>query len=73
MKYLCESSLDFGIRSGGLGSSSAKDVVVSMSAFDDVVFSPEDETVLIGAGKHGVMLIGNWRMWLQDMLAGDMF
>ena len=51
MKYLCESSLDFGIRSGGLGSSSAKDVVVSMSAFDDVVFSPEDETVLIGAGQ----------------------
>jgi len=51
VKYLCESSLDFGIRSGGLGSSSAKDVGVSMSAFDNVVFNPEDETVLIGAGQ----------------------
>jgi FAD/FMN-containing dehydrogenase len=51
LKYLSESTLDFSIRSGGLGSSSAKDVVVSMTAFNEVVFNPEDETVLVGAGQ----------------------
>lgn len=51
VQYLCKSTLDFSIRSGGLGSSSAKDVVVSMTAFNKVVFNPEDETVLVGAGQ----------------------
>jgi cysteine desulfurase len=51
VQYLYESTLNFSIRSGGLGSSSAKDVVVSMTAFNEVVFNPEDETVLVGAGQ----------------------
>lgn len=51
VQYLCESTLDFGIRSGGLGSSSAKDIVISMTAFNEVVFNAEDETVLVGAGQ----------------------
>jgi len=51
VKYLCDSTLDFGVRSGGLGSSSARDVVVSMSAFNEVVFNAEDETALVGAGQ----------------------
>jgi FAD/FMN-containing dehydrogenase len=51
LQYLCNSSLDFSIRSGGLGSSSAKDAVVSMTAFSEVVFNPEEETVLVGAGQ----------------------
>jgi FAD/FMN-containing dehydrogenase len=51
LKYLSESTLDFSIRSGELGSSSAKDVIVSMTAFSEVVFNPEDETVLVGGGQ----------------------
>lgn len=51
VQYLYESSLDFSIRSGGLGSSSTRDVVVSMTAFNEVVFNPEDETALVGAGQ----------------------
>jgi FAD/FMN-containing dehydrogenase len=51
LQYLCNSTLDFSIRSGGLGSSSAKDAVVSMTAFSEVVFNPEEETVLVGAGQ----------------------
>jgi FAD/FMN-containing dehydrogenase len=51
LQNLCNSTLDFSIRSGGLGSSSAKDVVVSMTAFNEVVFNLEDETVLVGAGQ----------------------
>jgi FAD/FMN-containing dehydrogenase len=51
LQYLCNSTLDFSIRSSELGSSSAKDAVVSMSTFSEVVFNPEDETVLVGAGQ----------------------
>lgn len=51
LKYLSESILDFGIRSSGIGSSSAKDVVVSMTAFNEVLFNREDETVFVGAGQ----------------------
>ncbi|GME66435.1 FAD linked oxidase [Neofusicoccum parvum] len=49
--YLYESGLDFAIRCGGIGSSSAKDVVVSMKAFDSFQYSAEDHTVIFGAGS----------------------
>ncbi|EON68665.1 hypothetical protein W97_07923 [Coniosporium apollinis CBS 100218] len=51
LKYLSNSELDFAIRSGGCGSSSAKDVILSMSAFNDFTFNAEEETVLVGAGQ----------------------
>jgi FAD/FMN-containing dehydrogenase len=51
VRYLSESALDFSIRSSGAGSSSAKDVVVSLNAFNEVVFNRDDETVLVGAGQ----------------------
>jgi cysteine desulfurase len=51
VKYLCRSTLDFGVRSGGVGSSSGKDVVLSMTAFDDFIFDTDSETVILGAGQ----------------------
>jgi hypothetical protein len=68
LQYLCNSTLDFSIRSGGLGSSSAKDAVISMTAFSEVVFNIEDETVLVGAGQTWARLIESWQTWLQNML-----
>jgi len=43
--------LDFGIRSGGIGSSSAKDILISLSAFDELSFDAKTETITIGAGQ----------------------
>src|SRR6187402_1985820 len=51
LTYLCESDLDFGVRSGGAGSSSGKDVVLSLAAFDELRFDAASETVVIGAGQ----------------------
>jgi|SRR5882757_6223103 cysteine desulfurase len=51
VEYLCSSTLDFGVRSGGVGSSSGKDVVLSMTAFNDFNFDPDSETVVLGAGQ----------------------
>jgi FAD/FMN-containing dehydrogenase len=49
--YLNGSSLDYGIRSGGIGSSSAKDVLISLAAFDDFEFDSQAESVTVGAGQ----------------------
>ncbi|KAB2580627.1 FAD-linked oxidoreductase afoF [Lasiodiplodia theobromae] len=49
--YLYESGLDFAIRCGGIGSSSAKDVVVSMKQFDSFKYNPDDHTIVVGAGQ----------------------
>ena len=52
LEYLnVEKALDYGIRSGGIGSSSAKDVLISLSAFDEFAFDQETETITIGAGQ----------------------
>ena len=51
VRYLCENSdLDFAVRSRGLGSSSAADVVLSLRAFADFEFDPARETADVGAG-----------------------
>ena len=53
VRYLCESNeLDFAVRSRGLGSSSATDVVLSLRAFTDFEFDPARETVDVGAGLN---------------------
>jgi FAD/FMN-containing dehydrogenase len=52
LTYLCESSdLDFAVRSGGIGSSSAEDVVLSINAFDSFEFDDETKVATIGAGQ----------------------
>ncbi|KAH8804465.1 FAD binding domain-containing protein [Xylogone sp. PMI_703] len=44
-------ALDVSVRSQGYGSGSAKDVLISMTAFDSFEYSLDDETVTIGAGQ----------------------
>ena len=51
LAYLSKSSLDFGVRSQGFGSSSAKDVLISMTRFDGFEFDRENEEVTVGAGQ----------------------
>lgn len=48
--YLCASDLDFAVRSRGLGSSSAADVVLSLRAFSDFVWDADREVAEVGAG-----------------------
>ena len=51
LAYLSKSPLEFGVRSQGFGSSSAKDVLISMTAFDRFGFDRENEIVTVGAGQ----------------------
>ncbi|RYP17094.1 hypothetical protein DL765_004713 [Monosporascus sp. GIB2] len=52
VKYLYGSDLDFAIRSRGLGSSSAEDVILSLRGFDEIKFDPAGEIVEVGAGLN---------------------
>ncbi|KAF1813612.1 FAD-binding domain-containing protein [Eremomyces bilateralis CBS 781.70] len=52
VKYLCDSDLEFAVRSTGTGDATAQDVVISLSAFDDVQFDEEKMEVLLGAGQE---------------------
>lgn len=49
--FLERSELDFAVRCAGMGSASAKDVLISMSAFDSFEFDEQSETITIGAGQ----------------------
>jgi FAD/FMN-containing dehydrogenase len=49
--YLSDLDLDFAVRSGGVGSSSGKDVVLSMTAFSELEWDSDSETVIVGAGQ----------------------
>ncbi|OQD91215.1 hypothetical protein PENSOL_c057G04362 [Penicillium solitum] len=49
--FLTHSDLDWAVRSTGVGSSSASDVLISLSAFDKFEYNAEDQTVVIGAGQ----------------------
>lgn len=51
LAYLSTTPLDFAVRSQGFGSSSAKDVLISMTAFDAFQFDRENEVVTVGAGQ----------------------
>lgn len=51
LAYLSSTQLDFAIRSQGFSSSSAKDVLISMTAFDGFEFDRENEVVTVGAGQ----------------------
>ena len=48
---LGDSELDFTVRCGGVGFASAKDVLISLGAFDGFEFQQESETITIGAGQ----------------------
>lgn len=43
--------MDFAARCGGCGSTSAKDVLISMAAFDGVRFDEAAKTVVVSAGQ----------------------
>lgn len=51
LAYLSQTPLDFAIRSQGFGSSSAKDVLISMTASDGFEFDREKEVVTVGVGQ----------------------
>ena len=49
--YLSSIDLEFSARSQGFGSASAKDVLISLTAFDEFSFDREQEVVTLGAGQ----------------------
>lgn len=51
LAVLNDNDLEFAIRCGGCGPASARDVLVSLSAFDKFEFDRANETVTIGAGQ----------------------
>jgi FAD/FMN-containing dehydrogenase len=52
--FLNNSDLDFVVRSLGFGSASAKDVLVSLKAFDDFEWDEEKKVVTLGVGQTWV-------------------
>jgi hypothetical protein len=51
LAFLNTTSLNFSIRSQGFGNASAKDVLISLTAFDEFSYDAENETVILGAGQ----------------------
>ncbi|KAI9926212.1 hypothetical protein ASPWEDRAFT_53453 [Aspergillus wentii DTO 134E9] len=51
LAHLYATNLDFAIYGHGFSSASAKDVVVNMSAFDNLHLDAQSESVIIGAGQ----------------------
>lgn len=62
VSFLADKDLDFRVRSKGYGSSSASDVLISLSAFDSFEFNREEEHVILGAG-------GSWNGYYENMQA----
>ena len=48
--FLAASDLDWAVRCQGIGDASAKDVLISLMAFNDFVFDAQSESIIIGAG-----------------------
>ncbi|KAH0363446.1 cysteine desulfurase, partial [Aureobasidium melanogenum] len=48
--FLTTSDLDWAVRCQGIGDASARDVLISLMAFDDFAFDAQNETIVIGAG-----------------------
>jgi FAD/FMN-containing dehydrogenase len=51
VRFLGSSDLDFKVRSAGFGSASARDVILSMTAFDRFDFDQEKEQLILGSGQ----------------------
>lgn len=60
VKFLSTTTLEYKVRSGGYGSSSATDVLISLSSFDDFESNEDEKYVILGAG-------GSWRSYYQRM------
>ena len=60
LAYLSKTELDLGVRSQGVGSASAKDVLISLTAFDGVEFDRPKEVVTLGAGQ-------SWGQYYEKM------
>ncbi|OAP62157.1 hypothetical protein AYL99_04360 [Fonsecaea erecta] len=60
LAHLSRTGLRLGIRSQGIGSASAKDVLISMTAFDDVDIDRQNEIVTVGAGQ-------SWGQYYEKM------
>jgi FAD binding domain len=58
--FLGKTDLDFKVRSHGYGNASAKDVLVSLTAFDEFEWDEEKKTVTLGAGA-------NWALYYEKM------
>ncbi|KAG9566968.1 cysteine desulfurase, partial [Aureobasidium melanogenum] len=48
--FLAPSDLDWAVRCQGIGDASAKDVLISLMAFDNFAFDAQNESIVIGAG-----------------------
>lgn len=48
--FLAASDLDWAVRCQGIGDASAKDVLISLMAFDGFEFDAQSESIVIGAG-----------------------
>lgn len=51
LAYLSKTDLHLGVRGQGVGSASAKDILISLTAFDEVQWNPQSEIVTIGVGQ----------------------
>ncbi|KAF2095483.1 FAD-binding domain-containing protein [Rhizodiscina lignyota] len=60
LRELAVTELGIGIRSSGFGNASAKDVLISLSAFDQFEFDREGEFVILGAGQ-------SWQDYYEKM------
>ena len=60
LAHVSSTDLDISIRGSGNGSASAKDVLVSMAAFDEFDFDKESEILTLGAGQL-------WRDYYEKM------
>ena len=52
VRFLSTTDLDYNVRSRGFGSASARDVLISMTAFDGFAYDEEREVVTLGAGAN---------------------
>lgn len=52
VRYLSTTDLDYNVRSRGYGSASARDVLISMTAFDGFEYDGTKEVVTLGAGAN---------------------
>lgn len=60
LAYLSKANLDFAVRSHGFGSASAKDVIISLTAFDQFELDLDNKVLTLGAGQ-------NWGEYYEKM------
>ena len=53
LTYLNDSELEFAARAGGIGSSSANDILISLAMLSEFSFDPHTETITLGPADVG--------------------